>query len=506
MSNLGFGILTVLLCFIGYYFAYKSFKQNNYTSAILLILLCGLFLRIFISADLYLHTWDERYHALVAKNLINHPLTPTLRSNPLLPYDYKNWVDNHIWLEKPPIPLWSMAISMSIFGVNEIAARIPSILVSLLGIYLTFLIGQTLFNKKVGLLAAFLHSINGLLIELAGGRVSSDHVETFFIFFVQLSVFLSIYAIKNKKSYTFSLLIGIVTAFSLLSKWNPGLLVIPLWFVGAYFSRQYTLRKLIFNLFLIILSTFSVFSIWIIYIFNHFPEEAKWVLTKFVFAFNKSLEGHDGPIYFYINQAGIIFGEIVFIPLILSIYFLFRKKISWKLILLTAWWLIPLVIFSFAETKRQTYLLISAPAFFILTAYFMQYLFSIRLRFRYKFILNLILILLILLPIRYSIERIKPFEKRERNPLWAQQIRNINNLIPWEKKLVLFNIERPIETMFYTDFIAYSQIPNPETIESLQKRGFTIIINEDSTIDIEQFANNKEILFLKLTSPRTLGN
>ena len=35
--------------------------------------------------------WDESFHALVAKNLLKHPLKPTLIDIPYLAYDFKSW-------------------------------------------------------------------------------------------------------------------------------------------------------------------------------------------------------------------------------------------------------------------------------------------------------------------------------------------------------------------------------------------------------------------------------
>ena len=118
--------------------------------AVLILMVCGLFLRFYTSADFYLHQWDERYHALVAKNLMSHPFKPTLYENPVLPYDFKDWMGNHIWLHKQPVPLWSMAASMRLFGVNEIALRLPSMIMSTLGIWITYSIGKYLFNKRIG--------------------------------------------------------------------------------------------------------------------------------------------------------------------------------------------------------------------------------------------------------------------------------------------------------------------------------------------------------------------
>ncbi len=111
---------------------------------------CGLILRVYVSADLFLHECDERYHALVGKNLIQDLLKPTLYNNPVLPFDFKDWTANQIWLHKQPFPVWTMALIMWLFGVNEIALPLPSILLTTIGVWLTFYIASYFFNKKVG--------------------------------------------------------------------------------------------------------------------------------------------------------------------------------------------------------------------------------------------------------------------------------------------------------------------------------------------------------------------
>lgn len=150
-----FGIFTLSICIVGYLYSWQQYKRKNYEFALIIIMLCGLILRLFVANDFFLHEWDEQFHALVAKNLIKHPLIPTLYDNPILPYDFKAWNMNHIWVHKQPIPLWTMAASMCLFGVNEIALRLPSILLSTIGIGLIFYIGKYFFSEKTGLLAAF---------------------------------------------------------------------------------------------------------------------------------------------------------------------------------------------------------------------------------------------------------------------------------------------------------------------------------------------------------------
>lgn len=91
--------------------------------------------------------------------------------------------------------------------------------------------------------------------------------------------------------------------------------------------------------------------------------------------------------------------------------------------------------------------------------------------------------LLLALPVRYAIERIKPFKNSDRNPQWVIDLRAINN-----QKIengVLLNYARPIEAMFYTNLTAYSHIPDQETIADLIKQGYTVIIYDDGQLPAE---------------------
>jgi 4-amino-4-deoxy-L-arabinose transferase len=408
----------------------------------------------------------------VAKNLLSHPLRPTLYDNPILPYDYKNWCGNHIWLSKGPVPLWSMAIAIKIFGNNDFGIRIPSIIVSIFSIYLTFLIGKTLFDKRIGLLSAFFHSVNGLLIEVAGGRESSDHIETFFIFFIELAIYFSIIAIHRNKKLFFSILIGVSTGFAILSKWLPATLVFPIWIISEIIIAKKLKYQIIGNLLLSVFSCLIVILPWIIYINYRFPNEAHWLFRQFIFPYFSIIEQHNGPFYFYFQNIGMVFGEIIWIPITISIYQLVHKQVDWRMIYLILWWCLPFVVFSFAATKRLTYLLIAAPSFFIINSY---YWFYIRDNFKkWKIIRIIILTLLIILPVRYFIERLKPFTKIERTPEWALELKQMNN--KYDLKTVFFNYDHCIEGMYYTSYIFYAGIPSDNVVAMLKKRGYKISI------------------------------
>jgi len=50
---------------------------------------------------------------------------------------------------------------------------------------------------------------------------------------------------------------------------------------------------------------------------------------------------------------------------------------------------------------------------------------------------------------------------------------------------VLFNYDKPIEAMFYTNLTAYPIIPDRKTITDLLTAGYTVIINDDGKLPDE---------------------
>ncbi|GAB4204852.1 MAG: hypothetical protein Fur0023_13050 [Bacteroidia bacterium] len=128
----------------------------------------------------------------------------------------------------------------------------------------------------------------------------------------------------------------------------------------------------------------------------------------------------------------------------------------------------------------QAYILFTCPALFIMTAEFWYMLSAHRINHKLKWFFNLILFLLIALPIRYTIERSKPFVQSDRSPQWVTELKKLN-----DKKIkngVLFNYDKPIEAMFYTNLTAYPDIPDKKIITELIEKGYTVIINDNGNI------------------------
>src|SRR6185295_5965846 len=153
-----------------------------------LVFVAAVIIRVDPARQSSIHPWDEQLHALVARHFIDHPLQPTLYEQTVLPADPTHWTENHIWLHKPPLATWLMALSMSIFGVSAFVMRLPSVLLSSAGVVLTFVIGRRLFSERVGILAAIFQAVNGLLVNLASGRRVCDHVDAALIVCVEAGV------------------------------------------------------------------------------------------------------------------------------------------------------------------------------------------------------------------------------------------------------------------------------------------------------------------------------
>ncbi|MGI9538018.1 MAG: ArnT family glycosyltransferase [Desulfocapsaceae bacterium] len=495
MSNLIFGVITLIFSSTLYFWSWRHQQRNSYGMAILLMVLAGLGLYFYVSADLFLHYWDERYHALVAKNFISHPLVPTLYENPVLPYDFRDWQVNHIWLHKQPLALWGMAGSMWLFGVNEIALRLPSIALVSVATYLIFSIGSYLFNKKTGYLAAFLFSINGLVIPLLGGRKATDHIDIFFMFFILLSIYLSVqYCRKENSLYSF--LIGISIGLAILSKWLPALIVLPIWLFLVWDSEKFSLTTVVTNFVIIVFSLTLTFLPWQLYIFSVFPQEATWESDYNIHHLFQGVEGHAGSLFYYLNRIRINYGEYIYLPLAWFLWKSVQEASNKKRWAVLIWFWLPFLFFSIAKTKMQAYLLFTAPALFYMTAEFFYFIAGLRGRYRFKLVFNIILALILLLPIRYCVERLTVFEFMDRNPQWVIELRNLNK--ENFENGVLFNYDHPIEAMFYTNLTVYPGIPTNDVITNLNLQGYTVVVNDDGSIP-NKIRENDQIVKVALT-------
>ncbi len=473
MFNLIGGISAVVAGVILGYIAWMAFRKGQYRRSAMIIVLIGLVLRLFMTSDLYLHKWDEAFHAVVAKNMIADPLKPVLYKSPVIDYDYRNWVSNHVWLHKQPFPMWTMAASLALFGDHAFAVRLPSLLLGLLGIWLIYLIGVRLLNQKAGVIAAFLFATNGLILELTSGRSPTDHIDIFFTAFVLIAVY---FTVRHQQSAQLSDLIaaGVLTGVAVLCKWLPGLVVWPIWVVLTWGKAP--LKKWSGQLLLLILITVLVILPWQLYTWMVFRQEFLWEQVYNWKHITEPLIHPENGILYHWRKIQILYGAFAYIPLGYYIYRVFKLKSSRSELALLSWFMLPYLFFTFVSTKMQGYTLFAAPALFLMVGAFWVKLYDWKPE-KQKLFRIVMMILLVGLPLIHTFERLKPLQKRDRNPAWVREIKSLPGRIP-EGKVVLFNMEHYVNVMFYTDFIAYEKIPSAEEVMDAMDQGYTVYIKK----------------------------
>lgn len=137
-----------------------------------IVILFGFLLRLYSWSYLGNLSWDEASHSL-AGIMLDYWLLHGFNFSYLSQFMSNYWATTGSLFFFPWGYTALSAISFLLFGFSELAARVPSMIFSLLIILATYLLAQKLFNKKIGLIAGFLAAINPWFI-LWGNQALPD--------------------------------------------------------------------------------------------------------------------------------------------------------------------------------------------------------------------------------------------------------------------------------------------------------------------------------------------
>jgi 4-amino-4-deoxy-L-arabinose transferase len=209
-------------------------SNSRHQWAIGLLTSAALLLRLFAATlDPFLNDWDEVYHAVVARNMAEHPMSPMLFREAALPIT-SSWAEQHFWLHKPPFFLWQMALCIKVFGAIPLAVRLPSVIWTVLMVPAVWRIGTLLRNERTGFVAAFLVAFSFLLQELVAGAINTDHNDAVFIAVITCATWAWMEHVR-KPSVLLSVSVGLLSASAILTKWYiGGLLFLPFGLSLAY--------------------------------------------------------------------------------------------------------------------------------------------------------------------------------------------------------------------------------------------------------------------------------
>ena len=95
-----------------------------------------------------------------------------------------DWITPHLnyvpFVEKPPLVMWGSALSFKIFGVNELAARLPSLAGAAGTIVLIFILARDMYGRATALLAAAIFATAPFTAVLSQ-TLTLDITLTFFV-------------------------------------------------------------------------------------------------------------------------------------------------------------------------------------------------------------------------------------------------------------------------------------------------------------------------------------
>ena len=192
---------------------------------IVLILTAGLILRLFkIGQSLWL---DEAINVTFVKNLNLHSLV----------FEYSIG-DFH-----PPLYHILMRGWILLFGTSEVAVRLPSVILGLFTVYITYLIGKKLFEKKTALIAATLIATSPLHIYYS----QEARMYMLAAFFTSLSVYFFV-SIAKRETLIYWIGFVVSTALMLYSDYLP-YLILPL-YVSYLLIFKKNIQKSAFRTFL----------------------------------------------------------------------------------------------------------------------------------------------------------------------------------------------------------------------------------------------------------------
>ena len=415
-------------------------------------------------------------HAVVGKHMVTQPLTPALYTHPILPAAPDAWMESGIWLHKPPLTFWLMAVSLASFGTHAIAMRLPSLLLSTMSVVVTFLIGRRVFDARIGLLAAAFQAVNGLLVSLSSGRRVADHVDTALLTCVELGVLAIVTGLDKRRVVRSAWLAGVAMGLGILTKSFPALIVAAV--AAAAWQEAFGFRRAGELLGRLLVAAALVCGPWMVYVRIRFPEVASEAARYTLRHVTTVVEGHQGSIWAYLDAMPRFFGELVYLPVAWFLVVASRPGASVMQRAVAVWLVVPYVVFSLMATKLSGFIAIAAPAIFLAEA---AAWIAWRDRFRTSgsrvasVAVTALLIVLAILPARLLLEPTGAFERRDRHPATSREAMELDQALGLPDAVV-FNVPHAFEVMFYSRYTAYDRLPRPGEIEKLHERGIPIFV------------------------------
>lgn len=335
--------------------------MKNTKVLLFFILLTAFILRVLFMYAAPIKIWDETVYINLGRDL-SHNLSDYSFTNGWSDYIPTSQGESYGYpnagFRAPFLPYLIAFLNIAQLGflVNFIMPVIGTI-----SVFLVYLLGKELFNKKVGLIAALLFTFIPLHL-IHSGKVLTDALVTFFI----LLSFLSYWKGFEKGNNSFKILFGVFLAFALLSRYTA-LWVLPVFTIYIIFQGK--LLQILRDKFL--WATIGIFILiltpWFIYgLFTYSNPFGPFIHGSIA----SSYWGGAQPWHHFFDYWWVMFSIVGFAFIASLAHIIFSKAIFKKeIILLITWFVVFLGIAMFTLHKEDRFLLPVTPAIVLLTAY-----------------------------------------------------------------------------------------------------------------------------------------
>lgn len=306
---------------------------------------------------------DEPRYAQVAREMLDRHdwITPILNGQP--------------WLEKPPLYYWQGMIAYSLFGVSDVAARVPSAFDATLLVIAVYLFFRR-FRRGVEVDAALITASCAGVMGFA--RAASTDMALSATFAIGM---LAWWAWRESSQKIYLLLFYLCMALGALAK-GPVAPFFAAVIVGLYawLSREF---RLVFRTLWIpaILLFFAIAMPWYIAVQLHNPQFFReFILEHNLARYSSDVYHHREPLWYYLPVTAL-----ALIPWVAYVIAAFTQSVRtwWSErntlasdpdlefqfnLFAGCWLLVPVVFFSFSQSKLPGYILPAVPAGAVLLA------------------------------------------------------------------------------------------------------------------------------------------
>jgi len=215
---------------------------------------------------------------------------------------------------------------------------------------------------------------------------------------------------------------------------------------------------------------------WQIYTSHAFPTEYRIESSYNWKHLSAAVEDHDNGILYYLRKSYEFYGVLVYPGILAAIILFLRRRFPKGAGALLVWFALTNAVFTVAATKMGGYVLIAAPAVFILMALVLAWLQDQVERRpetrRWSGVAFMFFAVAAGVPI---IQRLNVFNHIPPQPAWVAPLHALERRLS-NTPTVVFNDPHSIETMFDTKAIAYATLPTAEDLHNVCAAGYAIVI------------------------------